>query len=290
MPNKEALVFEVSTNNFQSAVLDNSHKVPVLVEFMGVWSGPCIQMAEEMAELANEFAGDFVFAKVDIDEQEDLKERYGIKNVPSLKVFTQGGEIFSEEGQLKKEELRILLRGLGVSSQVDELRFQAREKHMAGETLDAIKLLTQAIQQDRSNINVAMDMTQIFIDLNEFEQARDLYNQLPDSAKNNDMGKQLLGQLTFLELALKTDGKQVLLQRIEDDSHDYDARFDLALCEVVEKNYGQAIDNLLVIITDDAADKQKAARELAINVINMLAPNNPELASSFRKKLGVSSS
>jgi putative thioredoxin len=44
----------------------------VLVEFMGIWSEPCVVMADVLADLAKEFAGQFVFAKVDIDEQLDM--------------------------------------------------------------------------------------------------------------------------------------------------------------------------------------------------------------------------
>ena len=69
---EEALIFEVGESGFDRYVIDNSHKAPVLVEFMGVWSEPCIVMADVLADLAKEFAGQFVFAKVDIDEQLDM--------------------------------------------------------------------------------------------------------------------------------------------------------------------------------------------------------------------------
>jgi len=64
--------------------------------------------------------------------------------------------------------------------EIDEIRQQARYKHMSGDTITAVGLLTQAMQQDPSNSEVAMDMTQIFIDLNEFDQAKRIFNQLPD--------------------------------------------------------------------------------------------------------------
>jgi len=69
---EEALIFEVGESGFDRYVIENSHKVPVLVEFMGIWSEPCVVMADVLADLAKEFAGQFVFAKVDIDEQLDM--------------------------------------------------------------------------------------------------------------------------------------------------------------------------------------------------------------------------
>ena len=137
MSNNEVFIFEVSEQNFDSVVIQNSFKLPVLVEFMGVWSGPCIQMSDELSGLAEEFAGQFIFAKADIDEQPELKTQYKIENVPSLKVFVNSEVVKTEEGLLNQTELRDVLKELGVYSQTDEMRLQAREKHMNGETVEA---------------------------------------------------------------------------------------------------------------------------------------------------------
>lgn len=285
MSNKEVFIFEVSQNNFDSAVIQNSHKLPVLVEFMGVWSGPCIQMSDELSDLATEFPGQFIFAKVDVDEQPELMKQYGVENVPSLKVIVNGEVVQTEEGQLNKQELREILKTHGVFSQTDDMRQQAREKHMAGDTLAAMQLLTQAMQQDPSNTKIALDMGQIFIDLNEFDQARNLFNQLPDSAKTSDMGKSLLGQLTFLDLAEKTQGKFQLQQELLTNPNNSDAHFDLAICLIAERDYQKAADHLFEIMKINPNYKDDAAREMIINVANMLTTNDPELSSSIRSKL-----
>jgi putative thioredoxin len=283
--NSEVFIFEVSKQNFDYAVIQNSHKLPVLVEFMGVWSGPCFQMSDELSILAKEFAGQFIFAKVDIDEQPELKEQYAIENVPSLKVFKNGEVVKSEEGLLKQNELRDVLKEFGVYSQADEMRLEAREKHMKGDTVAAIQLLTQAIQQDPSNTKIAMDMAQIFIDLNELDQANSLFNQLPDSAKKTDMGKSLIGQLTFLDLAAKTPGKFQLQQSLLTNPNNCDVHFDLAVCLIADRDYEQAVDHLFEIMRIDSNYKDNAAREMIVNVTNMLAPNNPELSSKIRSRL-----
>jgi putative thioredoxin len=137
---EQALIFEVGESGFDRYVIENSHKVPVLVEFMGVWSEPCVVMADILGDLAKEFAGQFVFAKVDIDEQPGLRDQYNIENVPTLVVFRDGE-----------------VRGLGVFRESDEMRARAREKHMAGDTPGAIVLLTEAIRKDPGNTRVAMD-------------------------------------------------------------------------------------------------------------------------------------
>jgi len=285
---QSALVFEVSKSSFNTSVVLNSHKLPVLVEFMGSWSAPCIEMEEHLARLATEFAGQFVFAKVDIDEQPELMKEYAVENVPTLKVFKDGEVIRTEEGQMQEKELRELLKSLGVYRQSDEQRELARQKHMQGETIEAITLLTQAIKQDPSNTRVAMDMVQIFLDINEIEQAKGLFNRLPEKDRVSEAGKVLMGQLTFSDLASKTVGKEALHQRLLQDSNDYDALFDLAICFVAENDFIQAADKLFLIFDANPEYKEGAAREMIISLANMLSTNEPALAQEFRRRLGAS--
>ncbi len=283
---KEVFIFEVSKQNFESTVIQNSSKIPVLVEFMGIGSGPCIQMSEEISGLAKEFAGQFIFAKVDIDEQADLMKDYGVKNIPNLQVFVDGKVVQTQDGLMTQDELRLLLKEFGIYSQVAEMCQQAREKHIAGDPIGAIQLLTNAMKQDPSNTDVAMDMVQIFIDLNELDQAEGLFNQLPDRAKDSDMGKMLIGQLTFLRLASETAGKFELQQQLLTSPDNCDVHFDIAVCLIAEKDYQEAVNHLFEIMKIDKNYKDHAAREMIITVTNMLAPNNPELSSEFRSKLG----
>jgi putative thioredoxin len=282
---KEALEFEVGESGFDRYVIENSRKLPVLVEFMGVWSEPCVVMADTIHDLAREFAERFVFARVDIDEQPGLREQYNIRNVPTLLVFKDGAVTFTQEGQLKEEELRVMLRGLGVFHVSDELRTQAREKHMAGDTPEAIMLMTQAIQQDPGNTRVAMDMVQIFIDIGEMEQATGLFNRLPDADKESNMGKSLIGQLTFADLASRTAGVERLQAMLAQDTNDHDARFDLAICLVAGHDYNGAIDHLFTLLKADPDYKDGAAKEMIITITNMLAPNDPEQAGAYRQRL-----
>ncbi len=282
---KEAFIFEVSDRSFEKYVIGNSSKTPVFVAFIGVWSEPCILMSDMFAALATEFAEEFIFAKVDIDENSQLKEQYNIENIPTLKVFIDGKVVLSEEGKLTEAEARALLKSYGIVNETEEKRMQARQLHMQGETHDAIMLLTLAIQQDPSNTNIAMDMVQIFIDSGEIEQANSLFNRLPESVKASDTGLSLSGQLWIIEEAGKTTGLQVLKETLLKNPDDYDARFDCAICEIAQHNTQQALDHLFYIQQNKADYKDGAAREMIITIINTIAANDPENAQKYRTQL-----
>ena len=282
---KEVLVFEVSDRSFDKYVIGNSNRVPVFVAFISVWSEPCIQMADTFADLAKEFAEEFIFAKVDIEENSELKDKYGIENVPTMKIFVDGKVVVSEEGRLNEDEARALLKSFNIVNETEEKRLQARQLHIQGETHDAIMLLTLAIQQDPSNTNVALDMVQIFIDMSELEQAHGLFNRLPDEVKNSETGLSLTGQLWIIEEADKTAGLDVLKEILLTNPDDYKARFDCAICEIAQHNTQQALDHLFYIQQNNAEFKEGAAREMIVTIINTIAPNNPEMAQQYRTRL-----
>lgn len=286
MSQHNAYIFEVSEHNFDQLILENSHKLPVFVEFMDPSIGTCIAMERVLASLAKTYSGQFIFATLDVSMYPDMSKRFDVNNVPSLLIFNGGLLSRTEVGLMEEAELVALLREYGVYKESDDMRAQAREKHLAGDTAAAIQLLTEAIQKDPGNTLVAMDMIQVMLDVDFLDQAVALFNKLPNADKESDTGRSLTGQITFKQLAAKTEGKTALLERLSHNLHDHDARFDLALCLVAEHNYPQAMENLFEVLVEEPEYKQGAAQEMIVSLINMLEPNEPEMAQAFRRRLG----
>jgi putative thioredoxin len=277
--------FEVSQGNFDNLVLKNSYKLPVFCLFMRTSVGDCIALERKMAVFAKDFAGQFVLARIDIDMETELAEKYAIKNLPIIKVIKDGEVVHQELGLLTDEELEELFKTYGIYHQSDEIRLEAREKHLAGDTNGAIQLLTTAINNDPKNTRIAMDMVQIMLDINLIEEARSLFNRLPDKDKETELGRSLIGILTFKDLASKTVGKVELLHRVDGNPDDFDAKFDLAICLVAEHAYQMAAEQLFNILAKNVDFREGAARELVVSIINMLEGNNVQLAQDFRKQL-----
>ena len=146
-------------------------------------------------------------------------------------------------------------------------------------------LLTEAIQKDPGNTRIAMDMVQIFIDTGQLDDAKGLFSRLPEADQESEMGKSISGQLLFKDLAAKTEGLAVLTEKLKQKPDDHALRFDLAICQVADYKYQQAMDNLFMIQQADAEYKDGAAREMIITLVNMLTPSAPELAQEYRRKL-----
>jgi thioredoxin 1 len=83
---------EITDQNFSTEVLQSSQ--PVLVDFWAPWCGPCRQIAPLLEELAAENKGSAVIGKVNIDDNPEAAQQYGVQSIPTLLVF-KGGEVVS---------------------------------------------------------------------------------------------------------------------------------------------------------------------------------------------------
>jgi thioredoxin len=94
---------EVNDNNFQQLVLHSDR--PVMVDFWAEWCGPCRALAPTVESLANDWAERTRIFKLNVDENPQVTERYGVRAIPTLIFFKNGGEVGRLLGAVSKTEI-----------------------------------------------------------------------------------------------------------------------------------------------------------------------------------------
>lgn len=96
-------IIELTDSDFESVVLSND--LPVLVDYWAEWCGPCKMIAPILEELSSEYAGKVVIAKLNIDSNPGTPPKYGIRGIPTLMLFKNGGVEATKVGAVSKSQL-----------------------------------------------------------------------------------------------------------------------------------------------------------------------------------------
>ena len=98
---------EITEQNFEQEVLKSD--IPVLVDFWAEWCGPCQMQGPVVDQAAEEFAGKLKVGKLNVDEEGDLAQKYGVMSIPTLILFQNGQAVKKEVGFHSIEQIKAMI-------------------------------------------------------------------------------------------------------------------------------------------------------------------------------------
>jgi len=93
---------ELTDSNFDEVIKSDK---PVLVDFWAEWCGPCKMIGPLVEELASDYEGKAIIAKLNVDENPQATARFGVRNIPTLLVFKNGQVVDKQVGAVPKSVL-----------------------------------------------------------------------------------------------------------------------------------------------------------------------------------------
>jgi putative thioredoxin len=243
---------DVSESNFQSAVIERSHTVPVVVDFWAEWCGPCRQLGPVIERGVAARAGKVELAKVDVDANPRLARTYQIQSIPAVKAFRDGKVAEEFVGALPPAAVEKFLDTL-VPSEADMLVARGDEES-----------LRKAVELEPSRADAAIPLARILHSRGEDTQALELLASVPGSFAAEGLSSRIK-----LEQGTGGDGQAP-------DLHEAFAALDAG-------DHERALELLIGAIAD-ADGARDDIRRVVVGILDELGVEHP-LARDARRRL-----
>ena len=250
-------------------VVTRSKQVPVVVDFWAPWCGPCRTLGPLLERLADGHAGEFVVAKVNVDENQALAGAFGVQSIPMV-LGMRGGEVAAEfVGALPETGVREFLSRL-LPSVAEQLALDAGALYGAGKVEEAEAEFRRALEVDARCDRAAE------------AEALLLLEQVAPGTPERPEADRLAARIRVKDAGGGDVGE--LRARVASTPEDLDARFALAQVLASVEQYPEALDQYLAIVARDREFREDAARKAMLDVFDLLGAGD-ETVLHYRSEL-----
>ena len=280
--NEQPNSIDVTEENFREVLVEQSAERPVLLDIWAEWCEPCKAQLPILENLVASYQGKFLLAKLDADTQlgQQLMAQLGARSVPTLVFFHQGQPVNVLPGLQREATLREVLDPLTMSP-VERVQLQIEALAEQGQHEQALLMLQQILQEEPENHALQVLQVNLLLELGRIDDARQLISALPADTQGIAQPK---AKLDFYEMVAQAPQKEELESRLSSDENDHEARYQLAVRQVIADDNEAALENLLLIVRRDRQFREDGARLLMLKVFDQLGAGSP-IAKRYRGKL-----
>ncbi|OUS17012.1 thioredoxin [Gammaproteobacteria bacterium 50_400_T64] len=274
-------IIEINEQNFQTAVLEESSKRLVVIDFWADWCAPCKALMPVLEKLANEYAGQFLLAKVNADEQQNISGQFGIRSLPTVIFMKEGQPVDAFQGAQSEKEIREFLDKHLPKPWDAEL--EKAQKMLADQDYQAaLETLRPAYKDSEQRYDIAMSLAFTLIEMNRCDEAQTVMDAIALADRDPHYDR-LLATLQLKQEAGKSPEIQALEEQLNDDPNNLDLAYQLALQFSQNNHYKEALDLLLTVIKEDKEFQEGAAKKAFLDVLASLGKGEP-LAVEYQRK------
>ena len=275
-------IVKVSMANAKQALIDESFQRPVVIDFWADWCAPCKTLMPLLEKLANEYAGQFLLAKVNCDEEQQIAQQFGVRNLPTVMVMKDGQPVDGFVGAQTETAIRAILEKYLPKPWDIQLQ-QARELIAAGEHGAALALLQRAYEDSRKRADIGLELAAVLVAMKRFDEAQQQLD-LIKLADRDQRYHQLTAQLELQRESAKTPEIRALEERRNHAPDDLETAYLLALQYSQNTQHREALDLLIEVLRKDKQFRDGGAKKALLDIIAVLGNSDP-LAKEYQRKL-----
>ena len=278
-------MIDITADNFETDVLQASVTTPVLVDFWAPWCGPCKSLGPVLEKLETAYAGRFILAKINSDEQQQIAGMFGVRSIPTCVLMVNGQPVDGFMGALPEGQVRAFLdkhvptAEEMVAEAEDE---EAQEALAEGDTGTALEKLQHAVVTDPSNDDVRFDYVKLLLQLGRDDDAKVAFAPVIAKAPTSRRLGALKAWMDALDFAAagaygESAGAE-FDSKIAANKRDFDTRYARARWLMASQRWTDAMDELLEILMRDKAWNEEAARKTYVAILEIIEPPKVKVA------------
>ncbi|MGN6473911.1 MAG: tetratricopeptide repeat protein [Mycobacteriales bacterium] len=266
-PALSGVVIDVTEATFESAVINASLQVPIVLDFWAEWCGPCKQLSPVLEKLADEYGGRWVLAKIDVDAEQRLGAAFQIQSIPTVMAVIGGQPVPLFQGAIPESEVRKV---------IDEVLRVAAANGITGTADVGEGTPPPAVPVD-PEFAAAHDA----LDRGDVDAALAAYRVL---LERNPGDPDLQMAVARCELLVRTRGvdAESVRANAEQRPDDVDAQLAAADLEMVLDHVEAAVARLVGLVSRSAGSDRDRSREHLPSLFAVLDPEDPRLGAGRR--------
>ena len=263
-----AFVFDVTEETFNTDVAARSRTTPVIVDLWADWCGPCKQLSPVLEKLANEAAGAWVLAKIDVDANPRLAQAFQAQSIPMVVAIVGGQMVDAFLGAMPESQVRQwLTQVLAVADQI------GAGAPGAGGVPDADGADDLAGVDD---LPPAYAEAQAAMESGDMETATSVIEKALAETPGDPLLKSWLAQANLIKRVGGYDQAAARRDAAASPS-DVDAQLRVADIELASGRTEEAFDRLLGVIRRTSGDERNKARVQLLSLFDIFPPDDPQV-------------
>jgi putative thioredoxin len=284
VPASSPWISETTTPHFEADVIRASIDRPVVVDFWAPWCGPCRQLTPVLEKLATELGGRFQLVKVNIDENPEIAEAFGVQSIPYVVALRDGRPVSEFVGVHPEEKLREWLNTL-LPSKVEELIKQGRELE-ATDPKGALAAYREATALDPENDAIKIALARVLLKLNFDDESRKIIADLEARGYLEPEAERVKSELELRAAAAEAGPLDEARKAATAAPADLNLQLKLADALAAANRQEESLQILLDIIRKDKLGVGVEAKNTMVRIFDTLGAGS-DLVGMYRRKLAT---